>query len=182
MQTLQGGDGSSGGEGDGVAAGASGSSSSTPPPTLEQKELVRLLTKTLTLDEFEAFVRANVPASVITVESLPESNVVRVTGSLLSSAEVDELKERLSAGWSRLQFEVGAQPWALARVAEAKLVEHGGRDVRVDPFVTSEDQWLFVSVGTSEELSAEAAHALIAGMVVSQRRVRVNLLGGSDSR
>ena len=68
------------------------------------------------------------------------------------------------------------EPWALARIAEAKLVEHGGRDVRVDPFVTSADQWLFVSVGTSADLSADAARSLAAGLAISQERIRLTLL------
>ncbi len=143
---------------DGVAGGnvVSGGTSSSNQVTLSQ----------LSLGQLKVFVERNLPTGALEIDTIPQVNKVRIKGPVFDKAELALLIERMALAAPRLQVEIRIDPWAVSRRLEHDLKTRGIANARVQAFLATGENVMFVLFEPTAEFDVGAVETIARNYVL----------------
>jgi len=130
--------------------------------------LVNYLTRSLTLEQFAAFIAENVPTGTIKIEILSEVDKVRISGPMFNGTDLEWMVKRLAYGWTRIQPELAIDAWAVCRGLRRALESDGATGARVDAYLIPDDPTMFVQFEKSNTYDAQGAVQLASTFTVDE--------------
>lgn len=122
-------------------------------------------------DQFKAFVETVVPTGALRVDIVQNLRRLRISGVLMTDAELGLLTSRLEPAAPRLMLEVRVDPWVLCRTLTQQMEEAGFTSVRVHPFLKPEDAALYVQFAADRPEVEDRARPLAASYLIDQNRL-----------